>query len=495
MTGLKVQHMRFIGLIPLTALAAALLLSGCKVGPTYRRPSAPSAPAFKEDAVPVPPPNPPNGGWKLATPNDSAIRGKWWELYQDPQLNQLEEKVSVSNQTLKAAYEQYMQARAAVQVYRSQYFPTVSVAPSVSRDRQSSNRPLHVPSTNSVYNDLILAGQASWEPDLWGSIRRQVESQRATAQATAGDLANVELSLRSELATDYFELRGLDTQQQLLDNTVKQYQEYLALTQARFRGGVATDSDVALAQTQLDQTRAQAIDVGTARAQFEHAIATLIGQPASSFSLAPAPLNLRLPQVPLGVPSQLLERRPDIAAAERRVDAANAQIGIAIAAYYPTISLGGTGGFESKRPGIWIQGPSSLWSLGGSATELLFDAGRRHAFTEEARHAYEQGVANYRETVLQSFQDVEDSLSNLRILNSESVAQDRAVASAERSLLISTHRYKGGVTTYLEVITAQTTQLANERTAADITTRQFAASVALIKALGGGWDTSKLPSP
>lgn len=495
MTGLKVQQMRIIGLIPLTAMTAALLLSGCKVGPNYQRPSAPSAPAFKEDVVPVPPPNPPDGGWKLATPNDSAIRGKWWELYEDPQLNQLEEKVSVSNQTLKASYEQYMQARAAVQVFRSQYFPTVSLSSSVSRDRQSNNRPLHVPGTNSVYNDLVLAGQATWEPDLWGSIRRQVESQRATAQASAGDLANVELSLRSELATDYFELRGLDTQQQLLDNTVKQYQEYLGLTQARFRGGVATDSDVALAQTQLDQTRAQAIDVGTARAQFEHAIATLIGEPASSFGLAPAPLNLRLPQVPLGVPSQLLERRPDIAAAERRVDAANAQIGVAIAAYYPTISLGGGGGFESKRAGNWIQGPSSLWSLGGSATELLFDAGRRHAITEEARDAYEQGVANYRETVLQSFQDVEDSLSNLRILNSESAAQDRAVASAERSLVISTQRYKGGVTTYLEVITAQTTQLANERTAADITTRQFAASVALIKALGGGWDTSRLPSP
>jgi NodT family efflux transporter outer membrane factor (OMF) lipoprotein len=252
---------------------------------------------------------------------------------------------------------------------------------------------------------------------------------------------------------------------------------------------------VALAQTQLDQTRAQDIDVGVARAQFEHAIATLIGVPASSFSLPAAPLILALPQIPLGVPSQLLERRPDVAAAERRADAANAQIGIAIAAYYPTITLGGTGGFESSRPGNWIQGPSAFWSLGASATELLFDAGRRHAVTQEARAAYELNVANYRETVLQSFQDVEDSLSSLRILNSESVAQQRAVASAERSLLISTNRYKGGVTTYLEVITAQTTQLANQRTAADITTRQFAASVQLVKALGGGWDNSKLPRP
>jgi NodT family efflux transporter outer membrane factor (OMF) lipoprotein len=421
------------------------------------------------------------------------MRPSWWEIYQDPQLNKLEEQVAVSNQTLKASYEQYMQARAAIQFYRSQYYPTVQVGPSATRERQSQNRPLYVPGSKTNYNDLFLQGQVSWEPDLWGSVRRQVESQRATTQATAADLANVDLSLRSELATDYFELRGLDTQQRLLDNTVQQYEEYLALTKARFAGGVATDSDVALAQTQLDQTRAQAIDVGVARAQFEHAIATLTGTPASSFSLSFAPLDLPLPQVPVGVPSQLLERRPDVAGAERRANAANAQIGIAIAAYYPTINISGNGGFESKNAGTLIQGPSSLWSLGGSAVELLFDAGRRHALTEEARAGYEVNVANYRQTVLQAFQEVEDNLSGLRILNTESVAQLRAVESARRSTSISTNRYKGGVTTYLEVITAQTTQLANERTAADITTREFAASVQLIKALGGGWDTTKLP--
>jgi NodT family efflux transporter outer membrane factor (OMF) lipoprotein len=474
-------------------LAIALLLSGCTVGPNYHQPTAPTAPAFKESAV-VPPPDLPAGGWKQVTPNDSAMRPNWWEIYQDPQLNKLEEQVAVSNQTLKASYEQYIQARAAIQFYRSQYYPTVQVGPSATRERQSQNRPLYVPGSKSTYNDLFLQGQVSWEPDLWGSVRRQVESQRATTQATAADLANVDLSLRSELATDYFELRGLDTQQRLLDNTVVQYEQYLALTKARFTGGVATDSDVALAQTQLDQTRAQAIDVGVARAEFEHAIATLTGTPASSFSLAFAPLDLALPQVPVGVPSQLLERRPDVAAAERRANAANAQIGIAIAAYYPTINIGATGGFESKNAGTLIQGPSSLWSLGGSAVELLFDAGRRHALTEEARASYEVNVANYRETVLQAFQEVEDNLSGLRILNSESVAQLRAVESARRSTSISTNRYKGGVTTYLEVITAQTTQLANERTAADITTREFAASVQLVKALGGGWDTTKLPT-
>jgi NodT family efflux transporter outer membrane factor (OMF) lipoprotein len=475
-------------------LGVTLLVSGCTVGPNYHRPAAPAAPAFKESAV-VPPPDLPGGGWKQVTPNDSTIRASWWEIYQDPQLDKLEQQVAVSNQTLKASYEQYMQARAAIQFYRSQYYPTVQVGPSATRERQSSNRPLYVPGSKTNYNDLFLQGQVSWEPDLWGSIRRAVESQRATTQATAADLANVDLSLRSELALDYFELRGLDTQQRLLDNTVQQYEQYLDLTKTRFTGGVATDSDVALAQTQLDQTRAQAIDVGVARAQYEHAIATLTGVPASSFSLAFAPLDLQLPQVPVGVPSQLLERRPDVAAAERRANAANAQIGVAIAAYYPTINITGNGGFESKSAGTLIQGPSSLWSLGGSAVELLFDAGRRHAITEEARHGYEINVANYRETVLQAFQEVEDNLSGLRILNSESAAQQRAVDSARRSLLISTNRYKGGVTTYLEVITAQATQLSNERTAADITTRQFAASVQLVKALGGGWDNTKLPAP
>jgi NodT family efflux transporter outer membrane factor (OMF) lipoprotein len=475
--------------------AAALLLSGCTVGPNYHRPTAPAAPAFKESATPVPPPAPAGGGWKQVAPNDSALRANWWEIYQDPQLDKLEQQVAVSNQTLKASYEQYMQARAAVQVARSQYFPTVQIGTSAARERQSQNRPLYVSGSKGTYNDLFLQGQVAWEPDLWGNIRRAVESQRATAQASAADLANVGLSLRSELATDYFELRGLDTQQRLLDNTVEQFEQYLALTKTRFAGGVSSESDVALAQTQLDQTRAQSIDVGVARAQYEHAIATLTGVPASSFTLPPAPLDLPLPQVPVGVPSQLLERRPDVAAAERRADVANAQIGIAIAAYYPTISLTGTGGFESKAPTTLIQGPSALWSLGGSAVELLFDAGRRHALTQEARDVYEQNVATYRQTVLLAFQEVEDNLSGLRILNSESVAQQQAVASARHSLDLSTNRYKGGVTTYLEVITAQTTQLANERTAADITTREFAASVQLIKALGGGWDNTKLTTP
>jgi NodT family efflux transporter outer membrane factor (OMF) lipoprotein len=324
-------------------------------------------------------------------------------------------------------------------------------------------------------------------------VRRTVEATRANAQASAALLANVELSLRSELASDYFELRGLDSQQQLLDNTVKSYADFLQLTQIRFKGGVATESDVALAQTELETTRAQDIDVQVARAQYEHAIATLIGTPASTFSVPPAPLGDRIPQVPVGLPSQLLERRPDIAAAERQVDVANAQIGIAIAAYYPNISLTGTGGFASGNAGTWVQGPSETWSLGASAIELLFDAGRRHAITQQARDAYEQQVANYRQAVLAAFQDVEDNLAALRILSNESAQEQLAVAAAQRSLNINTAQYKGGVATYLQVLTAQTALLTNQRTQADISTRQFVASVQLIRALGGGWDTTQLP--
>jgi NodT family efflux transporter outer membrane factor (OMF) lipoprotein len=479
----------------LGGLILVLFAGGCKVGPNYKTPSTAMAPSFKEQPAETPPPAAPGIGWKHAQPGDDKIRGKWWEAYADPQLNGLEERVTVSNQNLKAALAQYTQASAAVQQFRANYFPIVSVAPSYTRTRVSQNRPFGVPTKGNPYTDLISSGSASWEPDLWGNIRRTVQQTRANAQASAADLANVQLSLQSELAMDYFELRGLDTQKQLLDDTIQQYRRFLQLTISRFHGGVATDADVAQAQTQLDQTIAQDIDVGVARAQFEHAIATLSGQPASSFALAPAPLTLTLPTFPVGVPSEMLERRPDVAAAERRAAAANEQIGIAIAAYYPQVNLGGSGGFESSRPGNLFQGPSSLWSLGGSATELLFDAGRRHAITNEARAAYDLQVANYRETVLQSFQDVEDQLAALSILNQEAAAQQQTVADAERSLQISLNQYKGGLVTYLQVITEQAIELANRRTAADITTRQFAASVQLVKALGGGWDNTQLPHP
>ncbi len=473
----------------LAAAIVAVALTGCVVGPNYQRPAtAPPPPAFKE----LPPPNPPNGTWKQAQPSDAALKGKWWEIYNDPQLNALQDKVAVSNQTLKAAAAQYLQAREQVRVARANYYPTLTAGPAVSRQQTSAN----VPSATKglTYGTFSLQGQALWEPDLWGQVRRTVEQARANAQASAADLANVELSLRSELAMDYFELRGLDTQKELLDTTVASDLDYLQLTQVRFKGGVSTEVDVAQAETQYQSVKAQAIDVGVARAQFEHAIATLIGVPASSFSLPPMPLTLALPAIPAGVPSELLERRPDIAGAERRTDAANAQIGIAIAAYYPNVTLNGGGGFESQNIGTWIQGPSALWALGASAAETLFDAGRRHALTAQARDAYDQQTANYRQSILNAFQEVEDNLAALRILNDEAATQTAAVNASERSLAISTNRYKGGVTTYLEVLTAQTTQLTNQRTQADITTRQFAASVQLIKALGGGWDTSQLPA-
>lgn len=477
----------------LLSAALCMVLTGCMVGPKYQRPSAPPPPAaYKE----LPPPNPPNGSWKQAQPanaQSAQLKGNWWELYGDPQLNALEEKIAVSNQTLKAASEEYFAAREQVRAARSNYFPNLGLGASISRTHASQNQPTATSTSNLQYNTFTLEGQASWEPDLWGAIRRDVEAAHANAQASAADLANVALSLHAELATDYFEMRGLDSQKQLLDNTVKADADYLRLTQIRFRGGVASDVDVAQAETQLETVKAQAIDVQVARAQFEHAIATLIGQPASTFSLPPAPLDLKLPTIPAGMPSELLERRPDIAAAERQTEAANAQIGIAIAAYYPNVQLGGAGGFESANPGTWIQGPSALWSLGASAMETLFDAGRRHALTAQARDLYEAQAANYRQSVLQAFQEVEDNLAALRILDTEAQTQAAAVAAARRSLQVSTNRYKGGVTNYLEVLTAQTAQLTNERTQNDLTTRQFAASVQLVKALGGGWNRAQLP--
>lgn len=485
--------MRVRPLIWIAASLCAATLAGCTVGPNYRTPPVPPPPAtFKE----LPPPNPPNGSWKQAQPGaaqNSQLKGNWWTMYDDPELDALEAKIDVSNQTLKAATENYFAAREQVRAVRANFWPTLSAGPSVSRTGESHNQANVHSGTSLDYNAFALQGEASWEPDLWGGVRRSVEEARANAQASAADLANAALSIHAELATDYFELRGLDSQTLLLDNTVKADTDYLHLTQIRFNGGVATEVDVAQAQTQLETVKAQDIDVQVARAQYEHAIATLIGQPASTFSLAPAPLALKLPAVPAGVPSALLERRPDIAAAERRTDAANAQIGIAEAAFYPNVQIGGTGGFESANAGTWIQGPSAMWSLGASAMELLFDAGRRHAITAQARDQYEAQTANYRQSVLNAFQEVEDNLAALRILDNEAQTQAAAVQAARRSLAISTKRYKGGVTTYLEVLTAQTAQLADERAQQDITTRQFTASVHLITALGGGWSRAQLP--
>jgi NodT family efflux transporter outer membrane factor (OMF) lipoprotein len=466
-----------------------MISSGCAVGPDYRRPATVTAPAaYKE------PPGAANVSWQPARPGDAAARGPWWELYADKELNALEEKIAVSNETLKAATAQYLVARTQVRVARADYFPTVGVSPVVSRTHESKNGPNVVPGVTRLdFTTLSLEGQASWEPDLWGLVRRTVEQARANAEASAADLAGVALSVHAELAGDYFEVRGLDTQRQLLENTLTSDKEYLELTQRRFKGGVATGVDVAQAETQYLSVKAQLIEVGVSRAQFEHAIASLIGVPASTFSLAPRPLAGTPPAIPAGVPSALLERRPDIAGAERRAAAANAQIGIATAAYYPNVTLSGAGGIQSTALGTLFEVPSILWSVGASAFETLFDGGRRHALTEQARAAYDVQVANYRQSVLGAFQEVEDNLSALSILSDEATAQTAAVDAARRSLALSVTRYKGGVTTYLEVLTAQTIQLANERAQADVATRRFAASVQLVRALGGGWSASQLP--
>jgi NodT family efflux transporter outer membrane factor (OMF) lipoprotein len=477
-------------------LLVLTILTGCKpVGPNYNRPAYDAPPAYKETGASTvtPPPAPAGGAWQPASPSDGLLRGKWWEIYQDPQLNQLEEHIEANNQTLRQALETYLAARDQITAARAALYPTLSAGPSISRNNVSANGPSAAAGKSTTYNDFAIGGQASWEPDFWGRIRRTVEAARAGAQASAADQANIDLSLHAELAADYLQLRGLDAQTRLLAATIADLQDQLDLTQRRLAGGIGTDVDVAQARTQLETVRAQLVDLGVARAQYEHAIGTIANLNLSAFSIPFSPLDLALPKLPLGVPSQLLERRPDIAAAERRAAAANAQIGIAVSAFYPTITLNGTGGFESMNAGTWIQGPSALWSLGAQAAELLFDAGRRHALTDQARHAYEAQAAGYKSVVIAAFNDVEDQLSGLRILEAESAVEQKAVASAQHSRDLSNQRYQGGVTSYLEVLTAEATLLQNQRASVDLQTRQFVSSVGLVRALGGGWDASQLP--
>ena len=464
-------------------LLGFLLIGGCSVGPKYSKPTTQIPPAYKE-----------NANWKTAQPSDQAQKGNWWEIFQDPQLNALEEKVNVSNQTLRAAVDRYQEARDVLRETRSSLFPLVNAAATGSQNRQSQNKSLFGGTAPVNYSDLVLSGDVSYEADVWGSVRRSVQSSRALAQASAADLETIRLSLHAELALDYLTLRGLDAQKQLFDTNVDAFDKALQLTESRFQGGVASREDVDLAATQLEQTRAEDIDITSSRDQFEHAVAVLIGQPASSFSLDPAPLPATPPVPPPGLPSELLERRPDIAEAERRVASANEQVGIARAAYFPTITLGLVAGFESGKFPNWLTGPSALWSIGASAAETVFDAGRRRAVSDQAIATYDEMVADYQQTVLTSFQQVEDSLSDLRVLDEEAKTQDAAVAAANRALEQSTNRYKGGLDTYLTVITAQSAALANERTAVSLVTRRLTSTVLLVKALGGGWDISKLPA-
>jgi len=394
----------------------------------------------------------------------------------------------------RTAEAQYREARAALRYNRADYFPTVTAGLSGFRTRMSANSPPPGAISNgTTQNDFTLPVTVSYEADVWGRVRKNVESYREQAQASAADLATVNLSMHADLAIDYFQARSLDAQEQLLNSTVKQYEQALELNQSRFDGGIASEVEVEQAKTQLQTTRAAAIDVGVLRAQFEHAVAILIGKPPAEFSLPPLPLNAPPPRIPVSVPSELLERRPDIAGAERRVASANAQIGVAKSAYYPVIGLLASGGFESSSITTLLQGPSGLWSVGLSALGTIFDGGRRHAVNDQARAAYDFQVAAYRQNVLTAFQQVEDNLAAVRILENEAKVQDEAVAAAQRSLDLSITRYKGGVTSYLEVTTAQSAALADQVTAVNILGRRMANTVMLIQALGGGWDRSSLP--
>jgi NodT family efflux transporter outer membrane factor (OMF) lipoprotein len=476
----------------ISASASVLLLTGCMVGPKYTKPDTPLAPAFKETSE-----SQAGDGWKVAQPSDGVLRKKWWETYDDAKLNELEKQVEPANQTVKIAEANFRQARTAIRFNRSAEAPTIGISPSIASIRASANQP-YLPTgvAGDGTGDFTLPLDLSYEIDLWGLIRRSVTAARESAQASAADLATVLLSIHAEVAIDYFEIRSADAQEKLLNDTVSAYQEALELTQNRFQGGVAPKSDVAQAQTQLDTARVLASDIRIQRAQHEHALAILLGLPPANFSLPESPLNAHtptLPDSPVSLPAQLLERRPDIAVAERRMAAANEQIGIAKAAYYPTLDLSAVVGLEGTSLLNWFSWPSRLWAVGPSLSETLFDAGRRRATTEAAQASYDGTVATYRQTALNAFQEVEDNLVVLHVLNTEASQQHEATDAAEESLRLFQNRYMGGVDTYLQVVTSQTTALANERNDIDILRRRLDSSVLLVKALGGGWDVSELP--
>ena len=468
---------RFLLLVTVT-----FSLVGCAVGPKYKVPAVPPPPPYKE-----------MGDWKTAQPSDQNLGGNWWEIFQDPQLNALEAQINVSNQNLKAAVAQYQEARAALRYARADYYPTLSTGPTATRERYSANRPGSVV-RGTTFNDFVLPVDLTYQTNAWGRVSRNVESYREQAQASAADLAVVNLTLHADLAVDYFAARTLDAEEKLLHDTVAQYQQALQLNEERYKGGLASEVEVEQARTILETTQAQLVDVGVARAQYEHAAAVLVGKVPADFNLPPLPLTTPPPPIPVSAPSELLERRPDIAAAERRVASANAQVGLAKTAYYPLVNIVASGGFESGTITTLLQGPSALWSVGASVFSTVFDGGRRHALNDEAKAAYDSSVASYRQTVLSAFQQVEDNLAALRVLEEEAGVQATAVRSAQRSLDLSNTRYEGGVTSYLEVITAQNAALSDEVTAVNILGRRMASAVFLIEALGGGWDRSSLPN-
>jgi len=471
----------------LAIVAAAMLLAGCGIGPKYMQPSTPAVPAYKELGAS----NVVAGEWKPAQPADRVARGKWWESFQDPQLNQLEEKLNISNQNIAAAAANVQAARALIRQARSQYFPNVTANPGMANSRLSN---AFGQSVGINYNLYSLPLEASWEPDLWGRVRKTVQSNTFAAQSAAADLENVRLSAQSDLAGDYYDLRAQDALKQLLDSTVAAYTETLELTRNLYRAGLDSDEAVAQAESQLKATQAQDTNVGVLRAQYEHAIAVLAGQPASSFAIPASANRSNPPAIPVGVPSQLLERRPDIAAAERLVAQANAQIGIARTAYFPNITLSGSAGLESVSIAKWLTWPSRVWSVGPSLAETIFDAGLRRATVQQYEANYGQTVANYRQTVLTAFQQVEDNLSALRILEQVIYQQNEAIDSAGRNLVEAEVRYKSGLDPYINVISAQTALLNNQQAAVSFREQQMVAAVQLIKAVGGGWDISEIPT-
>ena len=469
------------------ACAASALL-GCSVGPNYVRPTAESPSAYKE-AVP----------WKAAEPRDQEPRGNWWEVFKDPQLDALMTPVEVSNQTIKAAEARVREARALTQQARAALFPLVSASASALRSGSGAgtartNSDGSIVAAGGVRNNYNVALDVSWEVDLWGRVRRTVEASEASAQASVADLESAKLSAQALLAEDYFLLRVQDAQIRLLNDTVEAYQRSLQLTRNQYAVGVAARADVAQAETQLKSTQAQAIDAEVQRAQLEHAIAVLLGKAPADFAVAAESVPTEFPPIPPGLPSELLERRPDIAAAERRAAAANAQIGVAEAAFFPSLTLSATGGFQSSVLSQLFSLPSRYWSLGSALAQTIFDAGLRRAQTAQAIATYDENVANYRQTVLNGFQEVEDNLAALRILEQETAVQDDAVKSARESLAITLNQYRAGTANYLAVVVAQAIALNNERAALAIQSRRLSASVTLIKALGGGWNAASAVS-
>jgi NodT family efflux transporter outer membrane factor (OMF) lipoprotein len=498
-------------------LAAALLscaLTGCVVGPKYHAPTAEAPPTYKEAPANVPqkatspppattPADPTLGGlgsWTVAQPQDAMLRGKWWEIYNDPELNALEEQLNINNQNIKQAFENFMAARAIVRQAHAQYFPSVSVGPSFSRSRASANLRNTTggggntsAGAESTFIDLPV--DATWAPDVWGKVRNTVRQAQYSAQVSAADLENERLTEQASLASFFFQLRGQDALQQILDTTVAADQKALELTRATYDTGVSDQIAVIQAQNTLQTAQSQATNLGVLRAQFEHAIATLIGKPASEFSIPAKPVLSTPPPIPVGLPSQLLERRPDIAAAERTLAAANAQIGIAYAAYYPNLTLSASGGFESSTWKHLLDWPSRFWSIGPSIAETVFDAGLRRATVNQFVATYNADLAGYRQTVLNAFQQVEDSLSTLRILTQQIQQQHEAVESARVALDLEMRRYENGIDPYINVVTEQNNLLGAQQVMAQIEIQRVTASVQLIEALGGGWDRSQLPTP